>query len=440
MAIRPAVRVGILVFLAFVAFVLVFLFLRGYALLANRYIVVVTFDNALGLIEGAEVRMAGVPIGRVASVTLDENQRARAVLDINRKYRIPKGSKFIIQTGLLISQQFVEVFPNRKGKEYIRDGAKLEGEMPVRVEELLPRAVVILDNLAESTAHLRNLVGDEYFQHDVRQSARNIEELTAKLDKTVGLIQGNMIRSRDDFDAIVSNLRLASSNVRNMTADLESFVSDSELQGNMRETLVAARRSAETLEEVAASVERSATSIEALVTAPEFQKDIRETVSDARQTVEAARDAVERVNKLLGGGGGPKFKIPTRDTNLDVLYVPDDDRLRVDLATSVPLSDSGFLSLGLYDLGVSNKLILQAGKPLGSRTDLRYGLYASRLGVGLDYNFSPRSFGRLDLYDTENTKLNMRAGYRFSESLGMLIGVDDLLGENKATIGLQFAR
>lgn len=440
MAVSPAVRVGILVFLAFVAFVLVFLFLRGYALLANRYVVIVTFDNALGLTEGAEVRMAGVPIGRVDSVTLDENQCARVVVDINRKYCVPTGSRFVIQSGVLISQQFIEVFPKRKEHTCLMDGAKVKGETPVRVEELLPRAEVILDNLAESTTDLRKLVGNEEFQRSVRQSARNIEQLTARLDKTVALIQGNVVRSQDDIDAIVANLRVASLNVRELTADLDTFISDSELQGNIKEIFADARASAETLEGAAASVERSATSIEALVTSPEFQNDIRMTVSEARQAVESAREVVGRVNKLLGGGHGPKIDIPTRDTNLDVLYIPDDDRLRVDLATSIPLSGKRFLELGLYDLGVGNKLILQAGKPLGERADLRYGLYASRLGIGLDYDFSPRSFGRLDFFDTENTKLNMQAGYRFSESLGMLIGVDDLFGENKATVGVQLAR
>jgi phospholipid/cholesterol/gamma-HCH transport system substrate-binding protein len=312
--------------------------------------------------------------------------------------------------------------------------------MPVRVEELLPRAVVILDNLAETTTELRDLVGGEEFQKNIRESAKNVEKVTARLTETVAAIQGTVIRSQGDIDAIVSNLRLASSSVRDMTANLEGFVMDPNVHDNLRGTLASVRRSAETLEGVATSVEQTAKSVEGLVTAPEFQDDVRQTVSEARQTVEEARDAVGRVNRLLGGGGGPSLKVPSRGTNLDMLYVPDDARLRAELATSIPLSGNRFLELGLYDLGISNKLILQAGKPLGSRTDLRYGLYASRLGIGLDYNFSPRSFGRLDFFDTEKTRLNMRAGYRFSDSLGMLVGVDDLLGQNKATMGLQFSR
>jgi len=440
MAVSPAVRVGILVFLAIMAFILVFLFLRGYAFLANRFVVVVTFDNALGLIEGAEVRMAGVPIGRVASVTLDEDKRARVCLDINRKYCVPPGSRFVIQTGVLISQQFIEVFPNRDEKACIADGAEVEGETTVRIEELVPRAQVILDNLASISSDMRELVGNEAFQKNILRSAENVAKVTARLDRTIALIQGAVLRSQEEVDAVVSNLRLASASVRDMAAKLETLISDPGLQEDIRGTFSATRRSAETLEEASASVERTAGSVEKLLTAPEFQDDIRQTVAETRLAVDEAREAIKRVNRVLGSGGGPSANLSTLGMNVDTLFIPDDDRIRVELSTTIPLSANRFLALGLYDLGGGNKLILQAGQPLGSRTDLRYGLYASSLGIGLDYDFSSKSFGRLDLFDTENMTLNLRAGYRFTDEWGVLLGVDDLLGDNKATLGVQLTK
>ena len=177
------------------------------------------------------MRMAGVPIGRVAGVTLDEDQRARVVLDINRKHHIPKGSRFVIQTGVLISQQFIEVFPNRNEKARLADGASVEGETPVRVEELLPRAQMILDNLASISSDMRELVGDEAFQKNILQSAENVAKVTERLDKTIALIQGTVLRSQDEVDAVVSNLRLASMSIRTMAANLDSLISDPGLQG-----------------------------------------------------------------------------------------------------------------------------------------------------------------------------------------------------------------
>jgi phospholipid/cholesterol/gamma-HCH transport system substrate-binding protein len=452
MALSPAVRVGILVFLAILAFVLVFLFLKGYTFSKHRYHVVVTYENTLGLIQGAEVRMAGVPIGKVASVALDENQLARVVLDINKKHRIPKGSRFVIQTGVLIAQQFIEVFPNRHADAYLPQRGKpvhLRGEMPARIEELLPKAQIVLNNLASTTEELKELVGDERLQADIKQSAANIALATAGLNKTLAVVRGTVVRSQDDIDAIIGNLRLASLNVRGMTSDLAAFAAESDLKENIRQSVGSARRSAEALERAVASVERTvadvertAASVEALMTDPKFQDDIRMTVSEARQAAEDARVAISRVNRIFGGSGGkgPSVSIPTRGLNIDMLYIPDDDRIRAEVSTAIALPDNRFLELGLFDLGAGNKIIMQAGEPMTDSTDLRYGLYASRLGIGLDHRFGSRTFGRLDLYDTEDMKLNLRAGYRIGEGASVLLGVDNLFGENRATLGVQLAR
>jgi len=441
MALSPAVRVGILVFLFFVALISVYFFLKGYAFFSNRYNVIVTFDNALGIMQGAEVRMAGVPIGQVASVSLDSHQRARLLLDINSKYCIPVGSQFAIQSGVLITQQSIEVIPNRRERQCLPSGAHVIGQKPVLIEDLFPRAEVILDNLAAISKDLRGLIGNQELQKSIVQSAKNVQEATEKLNRTLALVQGTVLRSQDRVDAIVSNLKAASLNVRSMTADLESLVSEPRLHEDIRETVASARRSAETLEQTIASIDRSAASVEKLVTNPEFQENIRATVADARAAAQEAKEAVGRVNRIFGGGEGRHgVALPTRGLSMDLLYVPSDDRIRAELTTAIPLPDDRFLTLGLFDVGVSNKVILQAGQPFGSRTDFRYGLYASRLGVGLDHGFSSKMFGRLDLYDTENLKLNMRAGYRVNKDSSVLLGVDDLFGDNKATVGVQLAK
>ena len=445
MTVSPAVRVGILVFLAFLALVAVVFFLRGYTFSMNRYQIAVVYDNALGMTEGAEVRMAGVAIGRVNKVGLNDEQRATVVLDINRKYCIPTGSRFIIQSGVVIAQQFIEVVPNRESDTCISSGAEIQGEMPVRLEDLLPKAQTVLANLADTSDDLRRLMGDRQFQRNIRDAAANIARVTARLDQTAALVQGSVLRSQDEVDAIVGNLRLASLNVRSITDQLLGLASEPGLKEDIRSTASSARRSAETLEQAvasaersAASIERTAASVEGLVTDPKFQEDIRQAVSEARQAAQEAREAIQGVRGIFGGGGSG-LKVPTRGLNLDMLYIPDDDRFRAELTTTIPLPKDRFLEVGLYDLGDGNKLILQAGQPVGGRTDWRYGFYAGRLGLGLDHKFSSKAFGRLDLFDTEDVTLDARAGYRFGENWGVLAGVDDLFGGNKATLGVQWA-
>jgi len=234
MTLSPAARVGILVLLAVAVLAGVFLFLKGYTFSRNKYSVRVTFDNALGIMPGAEVRMAGVTIGQVSSVTLNDDQRAKVVLDINRKYRIPEGSQFALQSGILISQQLIEVIPNRESSRFMSDGATVEGVIPARLEDMMPKAQEVLENLADATASLKEMMGDARLNAGIAQSVANIARATGELNAIMASAGQTVVRSQEDIDAIMSSLRSAGQSVRGMTAELESFVAEGVMQGDLR--------------------------------------------------------------------------------------------------------------------------------------------------------------------------------------------------------------
>jgi hypothetical protein len=77
----------------------------------------------------------------------------------------------------------------------------------------------------------------------------------------------------------------------------------------------------------------------------------------------------------------------------------------------VPFSRTGLVDVGLYDLGQDTRLNLQAGNYLFAKPDekpgesaenllIRYGLYASKIGGGLEYNTLHGYGFRADLWDT----------------------------------------
>jgi len=432
MALSPTTRVGIIVFLAIIAFGLVYWFLTGYGIRAEAYRITAVFDSAMGIIQGAEVRMAGVRVGVVETISLTKDQRARLVLLINRRYRIPEGSRLIVRVGLLIGERYIEVAPNREAERFIAPGATVLGEVPPRMEDLLPEAQLLVHNLAEVAEGLKDFIRDEELQGALRRSAANVEEATARMNQAVASIQGTVVRNQDDIDAVVANIREASESMQKMAANLEAVSGGEEIQQDIRETARVTRGAVE-------SLERVVTSLEQLVTAPEFQEDVRETASGARQAIEEAREVISRVGRIFGGRG-PRLEVPTRETNLDMLYRTEGGRLRAELSTAIPLRGSRFLELGIFDVGAGNKFILQPGHAIDGRTDLRYGIYASRLGIGVDHSFSSRTFARMDVFDPVGVKLNIRAGYRVSEGWGVLLGVDDAFGNNQPTLGVQLSK
>ncbi|RYY92053.1 MAG: outer membrane lipid asymmetry maintenance protein MlaD [Comamonadaceae bacterium] len=106
------VWVGLFVLIGAAA--LVFLALQSANLLSlsfsSNYRVSARFDNIGGLKPKAAVKSAGVVVGRVQSITFDDQTfQARVDLDMDTRYQFPKDSSLKILTSGLLGEQYVGV-------------------------------------------------------------------------------------------------------------------------------------------------------------------------------------------------------------------------------------------------------------------------------------------------------------------------------------------
>ena len=107
----------------------------------NGYQVVAIFDGVGGLKVGAMVEIAGVEIGRVKSIELDETYQARVVLDINSEVELQDDAMASIKTKGLLGEKFVEIVPGG-ADEIIGEGGKIQDtEPPIDLEELIAKFI-----------------------------------------------------------------------------------------------------------------------------------------------------------------------------------------------------------------------------------------------------------------------------------------------------------
>ncbi len=69
------------------------------------------FNKVDGLTIGDDVRIAGVPVGSVASMRLDEKQRAIVTLSLDEGVELPNDSSASIQTDGLFGNKFITMEP-----------------------------------------------------------------------------------------------------------------------------------------------------------------------------------------------------------------------------------------------------------------------------------------------------------------------------------------
>lgn len=70
-----------------------------------------TFDDIGGLSPRSSVRIGGVRVGRVESIALDEDLRARVQLDLAGDLELPVDSGAAIRTSGLLGDQFIALEP-----------------------------------------------------------------------------------------------------------------------------------------------------------------------------------------------------------------------------------------------------------------------------------------------------------------------------------------
>src|SRR3954465_6071008 len=118
-------RAGALAAVAAAALVVLMLLLRGPA-----YEVGLTVSSASQLVKGDQVKVGGVPVGKVSSIGLADDGRAHLVLSLRDDSLTPlhAGSKAIIRSTSLagIANRYVALLPGPNNAREIPDG----GEIP----------------------------------------------------------------------------------------------------------------------------------------------------------------------------------------------------------------------------------------------------------------------------------------------------------------------
>ena len=107
---------------------------------SNRYELIAEFDNVSGLKTGASVEIAGVPIGEVLAINL-QDPRALVTLSINKSVQLRDDDIASIRTKGIIGDRYIKV--SRGGSDsYIKPGQKMvETESVVDFEDIVGKIV-----------------------------------------------------------------------------------------------------------------------------------------------------------------------------------------------------------------------------------------------------------------------------------------------------------
>ncbi|MEE8558474.1 MAG: MlaD family protein [Myxococcota bacterium] len=251
---------------------------------------IVRFQNVAGLDKEAQVLVAGVPVGRVDHLAL-ENRVARVTLRIeDPDVRIPVDSLVAIRSRGLLGEKVIEIIPGRSAELLTSGGVLTRTEEAADIDQLVNRFAQIADDVQRVSATFRNVLGNAEGEESMREIVANVRELTGDLRRVLDENEEKITRIVTSLDSFSLDLaQLTEENRQSIGKLVRNFLHASE---NMREALDAVAAVADKLEHGEGTLGK-------LLTDDDLYAEMDATLVEARSALRAVRRAAEEAEEQV---------------------------------------------------------------------------------------------------------------------------------------------
>lgn len=444
-------KVGLLVIVGSVVLLYMTFAVGKYQFGAKKgYLLTATFDSVAGIDQKAAVRMAGVRIGTVEKVELDDS-RAKVTLRIDPEVRIQRTSEAMIKSMGLLGEKYVEFVPRKTEKQpppaggaYYQGGERVQATIsPSDVDRLINQLSAISDDIKQVTGSLRQVFGSE-------RGERSMEDILGDLRQTTANIKDFSYTLRGDGSELVMRLN-------DLVASLNGVVDDN--RDNLKVTMENVREASKNAELALASLETAAQKIEhGEGTIGKLVNDdsMYNNIDSAAKGISDYTARAERLKTIIGFRD--EYKFPRSQAYATLELKPRPDQYYILEVTNDPFGKYSRTETTLTPPGgrvvqetYEDKFAfsIEFVKRWGNLA-MRLGIIESTGGAGVDYYaFDDRLKFSLESWNfnskqpkNENAHMKATASYGLSKTLYLYGGYDNFLNKDRATpfvgLGLRF--
>lgn len=434
---------------------------------AEGYRVWALFDQAGGLKVGAPVEMAGIGIGTVEKIGLD-NGRARLTMRIREGVPLAADAQAVIRTRGVLGDKFVAIEQGSEAAPRLTDGERVtQTAVPADLDQVMSSIGRVADDIRAVTESLKVSIASPESQGNIKETLANVREITSALKNVLTDNVERIQTTMANLERFAGDLsQISSQNKQAVTQTINNFQTASQQM----------QRSISSLSEVLDKINRGQGTLGALV-------NERQTVEDLNATLASLKEVTQKINQ----GKGSLGKLVNDDTTVDRLdralagindYISRGDEWKVFVDyRGEYMFDPGALrsTLNLRLMPKADKFYLVGlvSDPIGKRTELetftetteagvtttkrvkqtrwdrdeilwnaqigkrfhdltlRGGLFASFGGFGADYHlFDDRLKLTFEAYDfriDENPHLKLAADLSFWRYFYLTTGVDNII-------------
>lgn len=391
-------------------------------------------DDASGIVKNSAVRMAGIPVGMIKDIKL-ENGQARVEVVLKGDTPISKSARVEIRPNGILGDKFVEIIGGDQRDPPLRSGEQiLVVDDRASVDRLIGEVSKITKSLSQVAENIKAATeGDK--EKPLGRIIDNIEQITGDLAELSS-------SRKDEIGEIVDNLRDTTATINELVNDQ----SDDGFRAAWKDALKSLRKIDGTLknvEEITGKINRGEGTIGKLV--------------NDEQTVEELNTAISGLNNFLDLGARMQTAFDYHST-----YLASSREAKSFLSVRLQPGLDRYYELGLVDdpQGTRERILTRTqtnGVETVTREDRRFedrvrfnalfaknfwdftlkgGIIESTGGFGADYHLMRRKM-RLSVEAFEFSNINVRAGVRYDIWSGLYVtaGGEDLVSKSGRASG-----
>jgi phospholipid/cholesterol/gamma-HCH transport system substrate-binding protein len=219
-------KIGLLTIAALVIFAItVFMVTGGKGFFWQRYTLKTTFGNAAGLKPGSPVRLAGVEVGSVQSVSILKDQ-VDVTFQVNKQWRDQITTESVARLGSvsLLGESAVDMNPSTQGTPIPEYGYVKSAKPPAQIADLTESASAGIEEINGLVKDIRagrgtagKLMTDDELYNEMSRFVKSANDVTASIKSGKGVV-GKLLNDPVSAKAMQDSLN----NLQQMTARINA--------------------------------------------------------------------------------------------------------------------------------------------------------------------------------------------------------------------------
>ncbi len=392
--------------------------------------------NASGLIKGSAIRSAGIPVGVIKDIRLQDGQ-ARLDITVKSDIGLTRSASVEIKANGILGDKYIEVTPGSSADPELEDGGQiLNVKKGGGLDDVMTQVADIAGSLKEVAKNLNEATAQNGTDaHILGRIVRNVEKLSGNLAHMTE-------ENKEEIKTIVTQ-------IHDITSTVDELINDESEHGfkkTWKSSMVRIDNSLKNIEDITGKINRGEGTIGKLVS----DEKMAEEVSAAVEGIGGMIDTANRVTTAIDFSGYYLDNVGYTKSAIGIQIQPGLDRyyylgLVTDPAGVVDKTNTKTTTAGgqtEYDEVKTYKSKTKFTAFFAKNFydfSLRGGLMEDTGGIGLDYKFLPnrRAMASIDAYDFSTVQLRANVSYRFKYGLYVMAGYNDIL--NKKNVQSAFA-